>query len=121
MEEPAHVPPISELTRIEPVYLERASGFGQALIDRFEDPERPLEGVVIEASGIADPKVTVKMLEETRLDGVYELRTVVSVIDPGTFLKLIHTLPNVIAQVEACDVALVNKTDLHDEAALRRV
>jgi len=93
----------------------------QALPSRFEDPERPLEGVVIEASGIADPKVTVKMLEETRLDGVYELRTVVSVIDPGTFLKLIHTLPNVISQVEACDVALVNKTDLHDEAALRRV
>jgi len=93
----------------------------QALPGRFDDPERPLEGVVIEASGIADPKVTVEMLEETRLDRVYELRTIVSVIDPGTFMKLIHTLPNVISQVEACDVALVNKTDLHDEAALREV
>jgi G3E family GTPase len=93
----------------------------QALPDRFDDPERPLEGVIIEASGIADPKVTVEMLEETRLDRVYELRTIVSVIDPGTFLKLIHTLPNVISQVEACDVALVNKTDLHDEESLRRV
>jgi G3E family GTPase len=61
------------------------------------------------------------MLEETRLDRVYELRTVVSVIDPGTFLKLIHTLPNVIAQVKACDVALVNKTDLHEEEAIQRV
>jgi G3E family GTPase len=61
------------------------------------------------------------MLEETRLDRIYELRTIVSVIDPGTFLKLIHTLPNVISQVEACDVALVNKTDLHDEESLRRV
>ena len=93
----------------------------QALPGRFDDPERPLEGVVIEASGIADPKVTAEMLEETRLDRVYELRTIVSVIDPGTFLKLIHTLPNVISQVEACDLALVNKTDLHDEAALREV
>jgi G3E family GTPase len=61
------------------------------------------------------------MLEETRLDRVYELRTIVSVIDPGTFLKLIHTLPNVISQVQACDVALVNKTDLHEEAVLRQV
>jgi G3E family GTPase len=93
----------------------------ETLPDRFEDLGWPLEGVVIEASGIANPKVIVKMLTEHRLDRVYELRTVVSVIDPATFLKLIHTLPNVIAQVEACDVALVNKTDLHDEAALRRV
>jgi G3E family GTPase len=93
----------------------------QAIPDRFDDPGSPLEGVVIEASGIADPKVTVSMLEETRLDRIYELRTVVSVIDPGTFLKLVHTLPNVISQVKACDVALVNKTDLHDEDALREV
>lgn len=93
----------------------------EAIPDRFDDPGSPLEGVIIEASGIADPKVTVSMLEETRLDRVYELRTVVSVIDPGTFLKLIHTLPNVISQVKACDVALVNKTDLHDEDALREV
>jgi G3E family GTPase len=96
-------------------------GILQALPGGFDDPEHPLEGVVIEASGIADPKVTAKMLEETRLDRVYELRTIVSVIDPGTFLKLIHTLPNVISQVEACDVALVNKTDLHEEAVLRQV
>lgn len=93
----------------------------QALPDRFEDPEHPLEGVIVEASGIADPKVTAKMLEETRLDRVYELRTIVSVIDPGNFMKLVHTLPNVISQVEACDVALVNKTDLHGEDALRAV
>ena len=93
----------------------------QDLPGRFDDPERPLEGVIIEASGIADPKVTVEMLEETRLDRVFELRTVVSVIDPGPFLKLIHTLPNVISQVEACDVALVNKIDLHDEAALQEL
>jgi G3E family GTPase len=93
----------------------------QKLPDRFEDLGWPLQGVIIEASGIADPRVIVKMLEEYGLDRVYELRTVVSVIDPGTFPKLIHTLPNVIAQVEACDVALVNKTDLHDEAALAGV
>jgi G3E family GTPase len=93
----------------------------ESLPSRFDDPERPLEGVVVEASGIADPKVAVKMLQETGLDRAYELRSIVTIIDPGTFLKLIHTLPSVISQVEACDVALVNKTDLHDEAALRAV
>jgi G3E family GTPase len=93
----------------------------ETLPGRFEDLGGPPEGVVIEASGIADPKVIVRMLEEHRLDRIYELRSVVSVIDPATFLKLIHTLPNVISQVEACDVALVNKTDLHEEVALRAV
>jgi len=93
----------------------------QTLPDRFEDLGWPLDGVIIEASGIADPKVIVKMLAEHGLDRVYELQTVACVTDPATFMKLIHTLPNVIAQVEACDVALVNKMDLHDEAALRRV
>jgi G3E family GTPase len=36
---------------------------------------------------------------------------VVSVLDPNSFLKLRHTLPNILAQVEAADVVLVNKTD----------
>ncbi len=93
----------------------------ETLPDRFDDPERSLEGVIIEASGIADPKVITTMLEENHLDRIYELRTIVSVIDPGTFVKLIDTLPNVEAQVEACSVAIVNKTDLYDEAALCRV
>ena len=96
-------------------------GILEALPGRFDDPGHPLEGVVIEASGVANPKVAAQMLAETRLDRVYELRTIVSVIDPATFPKLIHTLPSVVAQVEACDVALLNKTDLHDEDALRRV
>jgi len=93
----------------------------EKLPGRFENLGGPPEGVVIEASGIADPRVIVRMLEEHRLDRVYELRSVVSVIDPATFPKLIHTLPNVTSQVEACDVALVNKTDLHEEEALRAV
>jgi G3E family GTPase len=96
-------------------------GILEALPGRFDDSGHPLEGVVIEASGVANPKVAAQMLAETRLDRVYELRTIVSVIDPATFPKLIHTLPSIVAQVEACDVALLNKTDLHDEDALRRV
>ncbi|GAH03446.1 unnamed protein product, partial [marine sediment metagenome] len=70
-------------------------------------------GVVIEASGIADPRVIRKMLEETGLDQTYDLRTVVTVVDPERFLKLLHTLPNIRYQVEAADVVLVNKVDLY--------
>jgi G3E family GTPase len=68
-------------------------------------------GVVIEASGMANPKVIEKMLTETKLDQHFRLATIISVIDPNSFLKLRHTLPNIIAQIEAADVVLINKTD----------
>jgi G3E family GTPase len=68
-------------------------------------------GVVIEASGMANPKVMEQMLAETGLNDRYRLATVVSVIDPNSFLKLRHTLPNIISQIEASDVVLINKTD----------
>ncbi len=71
------------------------------------------EGVVIEASGIAEPRVVGQMLEETRLAERYALKCIATVIDPGSFLKLLHTLPSIIAQVEAADVAIINKVDLY--------
>lgn len=69
------------------------------------------DGVVIEASGMANPKVIEQMLAETKLDQHFRLATVVSVLDPNSFLKLRCTLPNILAQVEAADVVLINKTD----------
>lgn len=74
-------------------------------------PVSRYEGVVIEASGMANPKVIEQMLTETKLDSDFRLATIVSVLDPNSFLKLRHTLPNILAQVEAADVVLVNKTD----------
>jgi len=69
------------------------------------------DGVVIEASGMANPKVMEQMLAETGLDRLFRLATVVSVVDPNSFLKLRHTLPNILAQIEAADIVLINKTD----------
>lgn len=73
------------------------------------------DGVVIEASGMADPRVIEVMLRETGLDSVYRLATVVSIVDPNSFLKLRYTLPNISAQIEASDLVLVNKTDCNPE------
>lgn len=80
--------------------------------ERFDGEEAPLKGVVIEAGGIADPKVIEALLAETGLDAVYELATIVSIVDPGSLPKLAQTLPNIKAQIEAADVVLLNKTDL---------
>ncbi len=86
------------------------------------------DGVVIEASGMANPKVIEEMLVETKLDEQFRLATIISVIDPNSFLKLRHTLPNIIAQIEAADVVLINKTDCNPsektaeaEAAIQQI
>ena len=76
------------------------------------------EGVVIEASGMANPKVIADMLHETKLDKQYDLTHIVSVVDPGSFMKLRVTLPNIVAQIEAADTVLINKTDLYDADAI---
>lgn len=76
------------------------------------------EGVIIEASGMADPRVISDMLEETGLGTHFELDNIVSIVEPRSFLRLIHTLPNIIHQVEAADLVLLNKCDLFDEIQL---
>ncbi|MDD2710447.1 MAG: GTP-binding protein [Verrucomicrobiae bacterium] len=95
---------------------------------RFGTPDAPVTGVVVEASGMADPRVAGRMLEETGLGGTFSVATSVVVVDPGSFLKLLNTLPSVKAQVEAADLALVNKMDLYSpermaetETALKKI
>jgi len=78
-----------------------------------------IEGLVIEASGMANPGVMASMLRETRLDAQYRLARIISVIDPGSFHKLRLTLPNINAQIIASDLALINKTDLYSKAQIQ--
>jgi len=90
-------------------------GHLQRIPERFDGSDDPIVGVVIEASGIADPGVIERLLAETRLDEVYDLASIVSVVDPGSLPKLVHTLPNIRAQIEAADTVLLNKIDLFPE------
>ncbi len=90
------------------------------IAELHDRPDAPLKGLVIEASGISDPRAVGRMLEETGLDAAYGLARVMCMIDPGTFPKLLATLPNVSAQVAAADLAIINKTDLYDETTIEQ-
>jgi G3E family GTPase len=92
----------------------------RSLPDRFGTPAAPLEGVVVEASGMANPAVAGQMLCESRRDLVYELTAVVAIVDPGTLGKLLHTLPAIRAQIEAANLVLLNKTDLYPSALVEQ-
>jgi len=88
------------------------------VLHRVNRAAPPPEGVIVEASGMADPRAIATMLHDCRLDRDYALTTVATVADPGTFHKLLKTLPAVRAQVECADIVLLNKTDLFDEPVI---
>jgi len=79
------------------------------------------EGVVIEASGMADPRSMARMLAESGLDARYHLAGVTAVVDPGTLMKLLLVLPNIRGQIESADLILLNKIDLHAPETVERV
>lgn len=79
-----------------------------------------VEGVVIEASGMANPLSVEKLIRETRLDGRFALASVVAIVDPKTLPVLVHTLPAINDQLRAADVVLLNKVDLATSEELRR-
>jgi G3E family GTPase len=85
---------------------------------RLHHDDAPIEGVIIEASGIANPKVVETMFRETGLDATYRIASIIVVVDPGSFPMLIKVLPNITAQIESADVLLLNKADCFDESTL---
>lgn len=84
------------------------------ILQKQEDQSRPFEGLIIEASGIANPSVIQTLLTETKLDDQFEIRRIISVVDPFTLPKLLHTLPNIKEQIMSADLVIMNKTDLVD-------
>jgi len=90
----------------------------RAIASSLPSSERPLDALVVEASGISDPRSAERLLQESGLDAIYELSSVICLIDPGSFVKLLPGLPNISAQVESADLILINKTDLFPESEI---
>ena len=79
------------------------------------------QGVVIEASGMADPRSMRRLLQESGLDKQYHVAGVTTVVDPGILMKLLLVLPNIRGQIESADLILLNKTDLHAPETIAKV
>jgi G3E family GTPase len=78
----------------------------------------PFDGLVIEASGIANPSVIKTLLKESGMDRHFRLVSIISVADPVSFPKLQQTLPNIIQQIQSADHIILNKTDLVDSKVI---
>jgi G3E family GTPase len=79
------------------------------------------QGVVIEASGMADPRSMKRLLQESGLDKRFHVAGVTTVVDPGILMKLLLVLPNIRGQIESADLILLNKTDLHAPETIAKV
>lgn len=90
----------------------------QAIADGRVGMDGLPEAVLIEASGMADPRVIHTMLRETELDQHFKIARMVALADPGTLHKLLKTLPNIRAQIECADTVLISKADRHPPEAI---
>ena len=90
----------------------------QSLLDRPDPPQH----VVIETSGVSDPKAVVDTLELAARTGWAEIDAVIVVVDAERLPEL-RTRERILAggQIAAADVIVVNKVDLVEPEALDRL
>jgi len=90
----------------------------QAALSEIAEVVRP-DFVLIEATGLAEPRDLESALESDRLASAFELRATVCLVDPLTFPKVATVLEASRVQVRQADLVLLNKCDLVDEAQIR--
>ena len=79
---------------------------------RAQHRENPLDAVVIETSGIADPAAIGRLMRDHGLAEYFTISRIVAVIAPPRFRTMVTNLPTVRAQIETSDLVIINKTDL---------
>lgn len=94
--------------------------FVQALA---EMGQMDLEDVFVESSGLADPSNIEEILEAVKVlaGDVYDFRGVICLIDGVNFLDQLADIETVDRQLAHCNLAVINKTDLLNEAGLQEV
>jgi G3E family GTPase len=91
------------------------------ILKMHAETEYPVEGVVIEASGMANPSIITGLLRDSELDKSFEIRSIISVTDPVSLPKLLQTLPNIRQQIAVADRIVLNKIDLVTPEELQQV
>ncbi len=89
-------------------------------LDSEAGGEPGFDGILIEASGIADPGSADRVLAESGFRSRFPLVSVTTIVDPAPFLKMVDSVPCIQKQVECADRVLLNKCDLYPEALLAR-
>ncbi|MCC5835126.1 MAG: hypothetical protein JJU20_10365 [Opitutales bacterium] len=73
--------------------------------------EEPVEAVIIETSGMANPDAIGTLMGAHRLSADFEIRCIATVVAPAKFQKLLPNLPVLQNQIRSSDWIIINKTD----------
>ena len=77
-----------------------------------------VEGIIIEAGGMADPRGLQKLLTSTHLAAWFNVAGVLTLVNPNRLFLALSRLPTIRAQIESATWLLLNKTDLYEEFQL---
>ena len=89
-------------------------------ISQLANRDRRLDYIIIEASGVADPRDLATMIRLKKSDYSH-FDTLVTVVDSLNFEKNNQASPKALNNLAIADLVIVNKTDLVDPAKLKLV
>uniref|UniRef100_A0A7S2ZFC5 CobW/HypB/UreG nucleotide-binding domain-containing protein n=2 Tax=Rhodosorus marinus TaxID=101924 RepID=A0A7S2ZFC5_9RHOD len=99
-----------------------ANSFVESVKRALEQRENtPLDYLVIETSGVADPEPIIANLEETELDEIIYLDQVLTVVDCLNFSSAEMSTSTAQSQISCADVVLISKTDLVPPDQVERI
>ncbi len=92
-----------------------------SLLNAIEEMQSkaPLDHIVIEATGVAEPEEMLATFSDPTFKKNYELGPITTVVDAPKYAKIKHALgPFFVAQIEKADMLILNKVDLGDSETL---
>lgn len=81
---------------------------------RTAHAEQPIDAVIIETSGMANPDAIGTLMSAHQLSTDFEIRSIATIVAPARFQKLLPNLPVLQNQIKSSDWILINKTDTAD-------
>ena len=96
-----------------------ADGLGEAL-GRLAAPAADLDAVIIEASGIAEPRTLIRLVTAVA-DPAIRYGGLIYLVDASSFDEIRGTHPEIDRHVGLADLVVVNKTDLLDADGLAAI
>ena len=107
--------------------INRGSVFCVCLISDFQRSLRqftdtyPVDFIVLEASGLADPIAVVELLEDPLIHDRVTLANIWNIVDAATFLQLESVQKRITHQARVADINLINKMDKANESELDNI
>jgi len=82
---------------------------------------KAIDAVVIETSGTADPEAIGQLMTDHGLGENFTVRSIISIVAPARFIKMLENLPVIESQILASDLVVINKTDTAEANGIESV